>query len=184
MKKILGFGLCMFLGLVLAAGTETTESNVPTVEEQYESAVDHIKKKDYEAGLDILLEIVEEDPENADIHSLIGFSSRKAGDLEQAYKYYGSALELEPLHVGANEYLGELHVQVGDMDKANEQLEILAAICESSNEADNPPKVRRTGYSYGKSDNKEWAPLGCGELETLTAVIADAEMKASAETTE
>lgn len=194
MKKVLGITLvttlftmlCLFLGFALAAGTETTESEVPSVEDNYESAVELIKTKDYEGGLEMLLAIVEEDAENADIHSLIGFSSRKSGDLEQAYKYYASALELEPLHVGANEYLGELHVQVGDMDKANEQLEILAGICETSQAKENPPKVRHSGYSYGKTDNKEWGILGCVEHDTLTEIIAEAEaeIKAAAEKTE
>jgi len=190
MKKVYGIVfclvLCLVLGNALAAGTETTSSDEPTVEERYESAAEMIMKKDYEGGLEILLEIVEEDPENADIHSLIGFSSRKSDDLEQAYASYASALELDPLHTGANEYLGELHVQVGDIDKAKEQLEILAGICETAQGEENPPKVRQMGYSYGKTTNKDWAIAGCGEHDILAAMIIEAveEMKAAAEKTE
>lgn len=182
MKKIVALAFALLIGLVLAAGEETTSSNVPSVEENYESAVEHIKKKDYETGLEILLEIVEEDKENADIHSLIGFTSRKSGDTEQAYAYYASALEIDPLHVGANEYLGELHVQVGDMDKAQAQLEILAGICETSMAMETPPKSQHSGYSYGKSDSDEWGVYGCIEHDMLAVMIEEAVAEAAEKT--
>jgi hypothetical protein len=34
-----------------------------------------------------------------------------------------------PKHLGANEYLGELYVELGQMDKAKERLAVLAAAC-------------------------------------------------------
>jgi len=39
------------------------------------------------------------------------------------------ALELKPDHRGANEYLGELYLQMGKLEKAEEQLARLDKIC-------------------------------------------------------
>jgi len=39
------------------------------------------------------------------------------------------ALELKPDHRGANEYLGELYLQMGNLEKAEEQLARLDKIC-------------------------------------------------------
>ena len=46
--------------------------------------------------------------------------------------YYVKALELQPDHKGAHEYLGELYVQTGDAAKAKEQLTILTRLCPAS----------------------------------------------------
>ena len=43
--------------------------------------------------------------------------SRKLGDLQVAEEYYLQGLGLNPLHIGINEYLGELYVKTGRIDK-------------------------------------------------------------------
>jgi cytochrome c-type biogenesis protein CcmH/NrfG len=45
--------------------------------------------------------------------------------------YYAKALELQPDHKAAHEYLGELYVETGDTAKANEQLASLHKLCPS-----------------------------------------------------
>jgi hypothetical protein len=51
--------------------------------------------------------------------------------------YYEQGLELNPLHNGINEYLGELYVQTNRIDKAKERLEVLKNCnCEEFNELD------------------------------------------------
>ena len=42
---------------------------------------------------------------------------------------YNKALAIDPKHRGANEYLGELYLQLGDLAKAEERLEKLDDIC-------------------------------------------------------
>ena len=65
-----------------------------------------------------------------DVLTYTGFANRKAGNYEQAIRFYKSALELQPDHVGANEYLGEYYVELGDMDAAYAQLAKLEEICD------------------------------------------------------
>ena len=54
---------------------------------------------------------------------------RKTGDFKTSLTYYTKALELQPDHKAAHEYLGELYLQTGDAAKAKEQLAILTKLC-------------------------------------------------------
>ena len=87
-----------------------------------------IKAKHYTAALAELRDLAE-DTQEADVYNLLGFTLRKTGDFKTSLTYYTKALELEPDHKAAREYLGELYVETGEMDKAREQLAILAKLC-------------------------------------------------------
>jgi cytochrome c-type biogenesis protein CcmH/NrfG len=60
---------------------------------------------------------------------LLGYTLRKTGDFKTSLTYYTKALELQPDHKAAREYLGELYVETGNLDKANEQLAALQRLC-------------------------------------------------------
>ncbi|MEO8313999.1 MAG: tetratricopeptide repeat protein [Pseudomonadota bacterium] len=66
---------------------------------------------------------------NADVLTYQGFANRKLGNYTTAIAYYSEALHLVPDHKGANEYLGEYYVELGDMTKAKAQLAKLDRIC-------------------------------------------------------
>jgi cytochrome c-type biogenesis protein CcmH/NrfG len=89
-----------------------------------------IKAKDYTAALAELRDLAE-DTQQADVYNLLGFTLRKTGDLKTSLTYYTKALELQPDHKAAREYLGELYVETGNLAKAKEQLAILAKLCPS-----------------------------------------------------
>jgi tetratricopeptide (TPR) repeat protein len=54
---------------------------------------------------------------------------RKTGDFKTSLTYYTKALEMQPDHKAAHEYLGELYVETGNIVKAKEQLAVLAKLC-------------------------------------------------------
>src|SRR6201985_2601751 len=87
-----------------------------------------IKAQDYAAALAELRDLAE-DTQQADVYNLLGFALRKTGDFKTSLTYYTKALELQPDHKAAREYLGELYVETGDIEKAREQLAVLAALC-------------------------------------------------------
>lgn len=64
-----------------------------------------------------------------DILNYLGFAHRKLGRFDQARRYYGAALALAPDHLGANEYLGELYLELGETGKAKHQLAKLDKLC-------------------------------------------------------
>jgi cytochrome c-type biogenesis protein CcmH/NrfG len=87
-----------------------------------------IKAQDYKGALAELRDLAE-DTQNADIYNLLGFTLRKTGDYATSLSYYTKALDLQPDHKAAREYLGELYVETGHMDKAKEQLAVLTKLC-------------------------------------------------------
>ena len=87
-----------------------------------------IKAKNYDSALTQLKGIAARDP-NPDIYSLMGFALRKTGDRAQSMTYYRKALDADPNHRGALEYQGELYVEIGQVDKARENLARLDKLC-------------------------------------------------------
>jgi tetratricopeptide (TPR) repeat protein len=86
---------------------------------------------DYKDAIPILVKVIKKTPNNADALNLMGYSLRMTGDTKGALQYYDRALALKPRHLGANEYLGELYVELGQLDKAKERLAVLEAACGS-----------------------------------------------------
>jgi cytochrome c-type biogenesis protein CcmH/NrfG len=89
-----------------------------------------IKAQDYTAALAELRDLAE-DTQQADVYNLLGFTLRKTGDFKTSLTYYTKALELQPDHKAAREYLGELYVETSNMEKAKEQLAAISKLCPS-----------------------------------------------------
>jgi len=89
-----------------------------------------IKAQDYKAAIEELTPMLASN-QHADVYNLMGFSLRKTGDYKQAYTFYRKALDFDPDHKGALEYLGELYVETGQIDKAKENETRLKALCPS-----------------------------------------------------
>src|SRR6476661_5617736 len=61
--------------------------------------------------------------------NLVGYNTRKLGDIDKGLDYYHRALELDPDYLLAREYLGKGYLQKGDLAKAKEQLSEIGARC-------------------------------------------------------
>lgn len=88
-----------------------------------------IAAEDWTRALSIVKRIVAGEPDNPDALNLLAYTLRHTGELPRAEGFYLKALSIAPLHLGANEYLGELYVQTGALDKARERLAVLEAAC-------------------------------------------------------
>ena len=66
-----------------------------------------------------------------DRQNLLGFSARKLGKFEVAGQHYEQALTINPRHLGALEYQGELFLQLGQVKKAQANLSKLVQYCGS-----------------------------------------------------
>ncbi len=102
-----------------------------------------IAAKDYSGALAELRGLAE-DNQQADVYNLLGYTLRKTGDFDTSLTYYSRALELQPDHKAAHEYLGELYVETGKTEQAKVELATLAKLC----------------------------PMGCEELNDLQNFIA------------
>jgi tetratricopeptide (TPR) repeat protein len=89
-----------------------------------------IKAKDFKGALEELTPMLTT-YQHADVYNLIGFALRKTGDYQQAYTFYRKALDFDPDHKGALEYLGELYVETGQVEKAKDNAVRLRKLCPS-----------------------------------------------------
>jgi tetratricopeptide (TPR) repeat protein len=109
------------VALAAGGGSRKDSKYAPIVklidEEQYQEAIDTSKKA------------LAKSPDNADLLNYIAYSHRKMGQFADALVYYFKALEIDPGHRGANEYLGELYLQTNQLAKAQERLKVLDKEC-------------------------------------------------------
>ena len=127
--------------LVLVAATtaaqaaDTPGSNpsvrTPPAAERLANARKAIEAKDWSAALRELTAAEREEPRNADVQNLLGYSYRKRAnpDLPKAISHYQAALRLDPRHKGAHEYLGEAWLMDGKPAEAEKHLAELEKIC-------------------------------------------------------
>lgn len=127
--------IVIVLGLAsaaLAAGTPSTSRPPARPQAQptdYDLGVKAIQAGDYARALPLFQKVVQADSRNADAWNYIGFSHRQLKQFDQSLAAYQKALAINPDHRGANEYLGELYLQTGDLGKARERLAKLSALC-------------------------------------------------------
>lgn len=130
-KSILAVVLSLALASqAFAAGSPSPSKRpAPPQPTTYDLGVKAVKAKDYAGALTLLQKVVQDEPRNADAWNWIGFSHRKLEQFDQSLAAYRKALAINPDHRGANEYLGELYLQTGDLAKAKEQLKKLDGLC-------------------------------------------------------
>ena len=145
-RSISGLTLAVILAVsgltavpALSAGTEdgssaAAASGSPATYKQAKAA---IYAGQFAEARDMLQQITAAEPKNADAWNLLGFSSRKSGDLKAASKAYAKALKLNPGHLGALEYQGEMFIQMGESEKAKANLEKLKTVCGKCDEMQN-----------------------------------------------
>ena len=112
-------------GVKAATKYDTGKKLISKAKKLEKKSKDAKAKKTYEKAIKYLLEANSQNPVDPDILNLLGFSHRKIGDYENAEIYYSMGLELDPKHVGINEYMGELFVVTNRLDKAKERLAVL-----------------------------------------------------------
>lgn len=120
--------------------------------EHYRAAVRLINETRYEEAIADLYESQAIVGPHPDILNYLGFAHRKLGLFDKAKDYYARTLAIDPEHLGANEYLGELYLELGEIGKAKRQLARLDRLCD----------------------------FGCAEREELARLIAIKETARSA----
>jgi tetratricopeptide (TPR) repeat protein len=135
-------------GALCATGALAVDNLTYTDAPDLSSVRAKIKAKDYKAAIEELTPMLAA-RQHADVYNLMGFSLRKTGDYKQAYTYYRKALDFDADHKGALEYLGELYVETGQIEKAKENVAHLKKLC----------------------------PNGCEELADLEKAISSASAK-------
>jgi len=81
----------------------------------------------YERALDVLGAV--RNRRDANVLTMIGYSKRKMGALEEGIAIYHEALAIDPDNVNTREYLGEGYLTAGRIDLAEAELNAIGQIC-------------------------------------------------------
>lgn len=103
----------------------------PTASERIDIARQAIRNKEWRKALAELNRAVRDEPRNADIHNLLGYSYRKQAspNLPKAFEHYRKAIDIDPRHKGAHEYIGEAYLMDKKPQEAEKHLATLQQIC-------------------------------------------------------
>ena len=96
--------------------------------DQFRAVKAFIYKEKYVEAYEKLTTLVVKKNED-DRQNLLGFTARKSGNYKKATKHYEAALKLNPKHLGALEYQGELFIALGEYDKAEANLNRIKNLC-------------------------------------------------------
>jgi predicted Zn-dependent protease len=123
----------LLMGAVAATTIAFAEDDTPTADNaanpDFTAAKALVDAAKYDDAMPQLQALDKATPNNPDILNLIGFSLRKTGHPDQALSYYNRALAEKPDHLDANEYLGELYLELKQPAKATERLAVLQKAC-------------------------------------------------------
>ena len=88
-----------------------------------------IEAKDFKSAVGNLTKAVQENPNDADAHTMLGYSYRKLGTFDKSMEHYQMALKIDSSHRSTHEYLGELYLDMKQPANAEIQLQALKKAC-------------------------------------------------------
>ena len=146
LKSILGV---MLLSAAIATGAAgvaraVTSDSTPSADlpDSYKDAKEMVEDEEYNDAIPLLEQsIKDKGGEFADALNMLGYSYRKSGDMTKALDYYNRALALEPKYLGANEYMGELYLEMKDLPHSEERLAVLKTACSDCDELEDLEKA-------------------------------------------
>jgi Flp pilus assembly protein TadD len=132
---------CLFTaGIVFASGSSggssgstgsssgssgTMSAKTPTALDYYNMGYDAAQAQRYQEGAADFNKAIALKSDYAEAYNMLGFCTRKMGNVPQAMTYYDTALRLKPNFPEAREYYGEAYLQQGNLAKAVQQYIIL-----------------------------------------------------------
>lgn len=122
----LAFGLAFYQSVALA---DMPDPKGKSENANIAAARKAIDAKDFKSAVGHLTKAVQEEPKNADAHSMLGYSYRKVGTFDKSMEHYQTALKIDSGHRSAHEYLGELYLDINQPDNAEKQLAALKKAC-------------------------------------------------------
>ena len=125
---VLGLGLALLPGAIGADPTDD-EPKEGQLDPDHAAGKAAIAAKDWNGAIRSLSSAALRDTRNADIQNYLGYAYRQSGQLQPAFTHYQKALQLNPRHRGAHEYIGEAYLMTNNPAKAEEHLAALQRIC-------------------------------------------------------
>jgi len=125
---LLGFSVA-FLPAAALAHPSDDEPAAGQIDPDYVAGKAAIEAKDWSTAIRLLSSVALRDTRNADVQNDLGYAYRHTNQFDVAFRHYQRALQLNPRHRGAHEYIGEAYLLVNDPARAEEHLAALEKIC-------------------------------------------------------
>jgi tetratricopeptide (TPR) repeat protein len=137
MKRMIVFVLSVLLaGSLYAAGSgggggggggngDNQRTAKPTALDLYNQGYAASNAGRYQEAADAFKAAIAQKADYAEAYNMLGFCTRKMGNVAGAFAYYEKALKLKPNFPEAREYYGEAYLEQGDLAKAVQQYIIL-----------------------------------------------------------
>jgi cytochrome c-type biogenesis protein CcmH/NrfG len=129
-RNLLVLGLLTGVGPL--AAVDVPNRNSPVEERAMRDARAALAASQWTQAVDLLQAHVRVYPEDPDAFSLLGYSLRQSGLRAASQAAYERALQIDPAHRGAHEYIGELMLTLGRRDRALFHLGELERLCGTS----------------------------------------------------
>lgn len=114
---------------IAAADLCEADPDLATRDEDHAAGKRAVEKKNWAEAAQLFKRAELRNPDHADLQNILGFSYRNLKQYDLAFKHYRRAIELDPRHRGAHEYIGEVYLITGDLAGAEKHLAALKKIC-------------------------------------------------------
>jgi Flp pilus assembly protein TadD len=114
---------------IAAADPFEANPDLATRDEDFAAGKKAIEKKDWAEAARLFTLSERRNPDSADLQNYLGYAYRNQKQFDLAFKHYERAIELDPRHRGAHEYIGEAYLMTGNLAGAEKHLAALKEIC-------------------------------------------------------
>ena len=114
---------------IAAADPFEANPDLATRDADYAAGKKAIEKKDWEEAARLFKLSERRNPDSADLQNYLGYAYRNQKKFDLAFRHYERAIELDPRHRGAHEYIGEAYLMTGNLAGAEKHLAALKEIC-------------------------------------------------------
>jgi Flp pilus assembly protein TadD len=117
------------VAMIATADPYEADPDLAAVDEDYAAGRRAGENRDWAEAVRLFKRAEIRHPDHADLQNVLGFAYRNLKQYELAFRHYRRALELDPRHRGAHEYIGETYLATGDLTGAERHLAALRDIC-------------------------------------------------------
>ena len=117
------------LAPIAAADPDDADPDLAKRDADYAEGKRAADSKDWPTAVRLYERAEQRNPDHADLQNNLGYAYRNLKQYDLAFKHYNRAIEIDPRHRGAHEYIGEAYLLTGDLAGAEKHLAALRQIC-------------------------------------------------------
>ncbi len=112
-----------------SGGDEWGATDAASRDPDFKAGVAAWKAKQWPQVIERMSTVISHDARNADAWNYRAYAHRQLGEMQLSFSDYERALQIDPNHRAAHEYMGEAYLQVGDLAHAEQHLRLLDKLC-------------------------------------------------------